>query len=106
MTPIAIESSLVNSSLYTEMTTLGVDDWLFIINAEVTVMLVFALHIHQWVFIAVPLHFVLMLVTKMSPRLMECYFAYLRQSSRYWSAPSPLQKRGIYPTMFTIGRVR
>lgn len=101
-----LESSPVRPSLYTEMTTLGVDDWLFIINTEVAVMMVFALRLHQWVVIAVLLHFVLMMVTKLSPRLMECYFSYMRQSVRYWPARSPFQKRGAYPAMFTARRMR
>ncbi len=95
-----IDSSEVKTSLYTYMTTFGVDDWLFIFNAEVTVMMVFILKIFQWAVLAVLLHFVLMMVTKMSPRLMECYFAHLRQANRYWPGESPLQKRGQRPVMF------
>lgn len=86
--------------MFTYMTTMGVDDWLFIANLEIAVLVVMALHVYQWLVVTVVLHFVLMLVTKLSPRLLECYFVHIRQANYYWPGRSPLQTRGKRPAMF------
>ena len=96
----ALESSPVKKSLLVQMTTFGVDDWLFVINLEVTLVIVMLLKIHFWAYIAIGLHFVLMMVTGMRPRLLEIYVKYMRQASRYWPGDSPLQKRGHVPSKF------
>ena len=54
-----LESSPVRKSLLTEMTTAGVDDWLFVMNVEIALVMAMILRIYSWVLIAVFLHFVL-----------------------------------------------
>lgn len=95
-----IVSSQVNKSMFTYMTTFGVDDWLFVANLQVALFVVFAFKLREWLLVAIVLHFVLMLVTKLSPRLLECYFVHMRQANRYWPGRSPLQTRGKRPAMF------
>lgn len=92
-----IQSSPVRRSLMTYMTTFGVDDWLFILNLEVALMMTMLLKVRAWLVVALLLHFVLMLVTRLAPNLLECYIQHLRQARRYWPRPSPLQRRGLRP---------
>ncbi len=98
MEPIA--SSKVKSSMLAYMTTFGVDDWLFILNIEVALLMTMLLKIHSWLLVAVVMHFMLVLVTRMTPQLLECYAKHLRQASHYWPGSSPLQKRGLRPIGF------
>lgn len=98
-----LESSDISKSLLTEMTTLGVDDWLFVLNVEIALIMVMILRIHAWAVIAVVLHFVLMLVTKMVPNILYVYAKYLRQSGKYSARYSTSQKRGFRPLMFGKG---
>ena len=56
--------------------------------------------VHSWLLVAVAMHFVLVLVTRMAPQLLECYAKHLRQASHYWPSCSPLQKRGLRPSGF------
>ena len=86
--------------MLTEMTTLGVDDWLFVLNIELALVMCMGLRIYAWVVIAFLLHFVLMIVTRLIPNLLEVYFKYLRQFDRYCAAYSPGQKRGLRPVGF------
>jgi type IV secretory pathway VirB3-like protein len=93
----ALESSTVSRSLLTEMTTWGVDDWLFVMNLEIALLMAMILRIYSWVLIAVALHFVLMVVTKMVPNILIVYAKYLRQAERYCARFSTIQKRGFRP---------
>ena len=99
----AIESSAVNKSLLTEMTTWGVDDWLFIVNIEIMLIMAMLLRIYAWIIVAILLHFVLMIVTRMVPNILIVYAKYLRQSSKYCASHSPIQKRGFRPIRFGRG---
>lgn len=85
-----MQTSSVKRSLLTEMTTFGVDDWLFVVNVELFLVIGAGLRIYSWAAIALSLHFVLMLVTKFQPRVLEVYLRHIRQSSRYtnWSGRS------------------
>lgn len=98
MEPIA--SSEVKTSLLAYMTTFGVDDWLFVLNIEVALLVTMLLKIKSWALIAVLLHFVLVLVTRMAPHLLETYVKHLLQSDRYWPGYSPLQSKGLRPKGF------
>lgn len=98
-----LESSPVRRSLLTEMTTWGVDDWLFVMNVEITLVMAMILRIYSWVLIAIALHFVLMGVTKMVPNILNVYAKYLRQSSRYCARYSTIQRRGFRPVMYGKG---
>ena len=100
MTLEVLESSPVKKSLLAHMTTFGVDDWLFVINLEIALFIVMLLKVHSWMVIAIGMHFVLMMVTSMRPRLLETYVKFMRQSRMYWPGPSPLQKRGHIPPRF------
>jgi type IV secretory pathway VirB3-like protein len=91
---------MVKKSLLTEMTTLGVDDWLFVINALVAVVIVMGMKIYAWVLGAIFMHFVFMIVTRVVPNVVEIYAKYLRQSDRYCADFSPSQKRGFRPAQF------
>jgi type IV secretory pathway VirB3-like protein len=103
MTVEALESSLISKSLLTDMTTLGVDDWLFVMNVSVALIMAMVLKIYVWCLIAVFLHFVLMLVTRMVPNILVVYGKYLRQSNAYCAMYSPMQKRGLRPQKFGRG---
>ena len=98
-----LESSPVRKSLLTEMTTAGVDDWLFVMNVEIALVMAMILRIYSWVLIAILLHFVLMVVTKMVPNILNVYAKYLRQSGRYSARYSTAQKRGYRPAIFAKG---
>lgn len=89
--------SYVRKSLLSEMTTLGVDDWLFIINLELALFIIGLLKLHEWAAVTVFAHILLVWVTRAQPRLLAVYFRYMFQRDRYdaWSA-LPL-KRGIRP---------
>ncbi len=92
-----MKGSYVRKSLLTEMTTLGVDDWLLIINLELALFIIGILKFHQWAGVTVLAHFLLVWVTQAQPRILAVYFRYMFQRDRYdaWSA-LPL-KRGIRP---------
>lgn len=92
-----IESSEVKTSMLAYMTTFGVDDWLFIINIEIALLVTMLLKVYAWLLVAVALHFVLVMVTRMAPQLLECYVKHLRQADRYYPDVSPLQRRGLRP---------
>lgn len=100
MTLEVLESSPVKKSLLVHMSTFGVDDWLFVINLEIALFIVMLLKVHSWMLIAIALHFVLMMVSKMRPRLLETYVKFMRQARKYWPGPSPLQRRGQAPARF------
>lgn len=95
-----LDSSVVRKSLLTYMTTLGVDDWLFIVNVEVALIFTMSLKLVYWPAIAVLLHFALMLVTKLSPQILESYAKHRAQASAYWPGPSPLQSKNPRPMKF------
>ncbi len=95
-----IQSSQVKSSMLAYMTTFGVDDWLFVLNLEIALLMTMILKITSWLLVAFAMHFVLMLVTRMAPQLLECYAKHLRQATHYRPGFSPLQKRGLRPVGF------
>jgi type IV secretory pathway TrbD component len=88
-----MDSSPVHKSMLTEMTTFGVDDWLFVLNLELFLLMAIGLRIYVWAAIALGLHLALMVVTKYQPRVLTVYVKYIRQASRYssWSC-APLVK--------------
>lgn len=96
---VGLHKSKIRQSLLSEMTTLGVDDWLFIINIQVAMLLTIVLRIKAWFFIAVAMHFVLMLVTKLAPKILDCYYRHVQQSDRYFSGSSPLQRKRLPPRL-------
>lgn len=98
-----IESSEISRSLLTEMTTLGVDDWLFVMNVCIAIIMVMILRIHAWAVIGFFLHFVLMIVTKMVPNILYVYAKYLRQAGKYCARLISGQKRGFRPLKFGKG---
>jgi type IV secretory pathway VirB3-like protein len=95
-----LNSSVVSKSLLTDMTTFGVDDWLFVINVSVAIIMAMVLKIYIWCLIAAVLHFVLMIVTRMVPNILGVYGKYFRQSNEYSAMYSPMQKRGLRPISF------
>lgn len=66
-------------------------------------MMTLLLKVRAWPLVALALHLALMLVTKLAPNLLECYVQHLRQASRYWPRPSPLQRRNLRPEGFGRG---
>lgn len=88
-----LHRSRIKKSLLTELTTLGVDDWLFVINVEIFLVIGVALRFYGWAVVTLVLHFVLMAVTELQPRVLQVYFRHVRQRARYtsWSA-LPLQR--------------
>jgi type IV secretory pathway VirB3-like protein len=96
---VVLHKSKIRQSLLSEMTTLGVDDWLFIANIIVAMILTIVLRIKAWFFVAVAMHFVLMLVTKLAPKILDCYYRHVQQSDRYFSGPSPLQRKRLPPRL-------
>lgn len=92
-----LDRSRVRKALLTELTTFGVDDWLFVINVEVALIMGVVLRIYHWFAVALLLHFVLMIVTRVTPNIVQVYVRYMRQAQRYTSAYSPLQRRGLRP---------
>ncbi|WP_090139936.1 hypothetical protein [Limnohabitans sp. DM1] len=99
-----IETSDVKKSLLTEMTTFGVDDWLFVINLEIFLVLAVGLRIHSWFVMTVVLHMVLMVVTKFQPRVLFVYIKYVRQSAAYGSWLGARMNRGHRPQWLMQGR--
>ena len=93
----AMNGSYVRKSLLTEMTTLGVDDWLLIINVQLALFIMGILRIYDWAWVTVLAHFLLVWVTQSQPRILAVYYRYMFQQDRYdaWSA-LPL-KRGARP---------
>jgi Type IV secretory pathway, VirB3-like protein len=98
-----LDSSLVSKSLLTDMTTFGVDDWLFVMNVSVALIMAMVLKIYIWCLIAGLLHFALMVVTRLVPNILVVYGRYFRQSNQYSAVYSPLQKRGLRPLTFGRG---
>ena len=92
-----IASSSVKKSLLTEMTTFGVDDWLFVINIQIFLVLAVGLRIFSWAAVAVAFHLVLMVVTKYQPRVLFVYLKYIRQSPAYKTWLGAYMKRGQRP---------
>jgi type IV secretory pathway VirB3-like protein len=99
----ALQSSRVNKSLLTaDMTTFGVDDWLFVININVAIIMMVMLRIVSWGWVALAMHFVLMLVTRVSPNILLVYGKHLRQRDRYFAGYVARQSRGLRPAQ--LGR--
>jgi hypothetical protein len=98
-----LESSMVSKSLLTDMTTFGVDDWLFVMNVSVALIMTMVLKIYIWCAIAGLLHFVLMIVTNIVPNILGVYGKYFRQSNVYSAIYLPSQKRGLRPLKFGRG---
>ena len=98
-----IATSQVSRALLTEMTTWGVDDWLFIINVELLLIMGMLLRIYAWAIVAVFLHFALMVVTRVVPNILDVYYKHLRQANKYSPHYSPIQKRGLRPFKFGRG---
>jgi len=92
-----IQGSKMRRSLLTEMTTFGVDDWLFVINVQVLMILGAGLRIYSWAIVAVVLHLILMLVTQLQPRVLSVYMGYIRQRERYTTWINCELKRGKRP---------
>jgi hypothetical protein len=92
-----MDGSYVRKSLLSEMTTLGVDDWLLIINVELALFIIGILKFHHWAWVTLLAHFMLVWVTQAQPRILAVYFKHMNQGDRYdaWSA-LPL-KRGKRP---------
>ena len=95
-----LRASEVKTSMLTYMTTFGVDDWLFVFNMSVAIFVTTALRFYSWALIAFTLHFVLMVVTKLSPNILECYVKHSRQADRYSPFGNPMQKRNMRPEGF------
>lgn len=93
----ALNGTPVKKGLLTELTTLGVDDWLFVANVEIALIMGVGLRFYMWFVLAVFLHFVLMIVTRLQPNILLVYIRYMRQSSAYAGTWSPLQKRCLRP---------
>ena len=102
-TPDTLHTSEVKASMLTYMTTWGVDDWLFVFNVGAAIFVTTALRFYSWALIAFALHFVLMLVTKLSPNILECYVKHTRQADRYNPFANPLQRRNLRPEGFMRG---
>lgn len=84
-------------SLLTEMTTFGVDDWLFVINIQALLILGAGLRIYSWLIVAAVLHLILMVVTQLQPRVLSVYWRYIRQRGRYTTWIHCELKRGKRP---------
>ena len=105
MSQIQLESSAVNTSLLTIQTTFGVDDWLFVLNVCVAILIGVMLRIHVWAFVAALIHLVLMGVTQLSPSLLEVYVRFARQAPRYSPFASTATKRRRLPRTI-MGAIR
>jgi len=97
-----MQASSVKRSLLSEMTTFGVDDWLFVLNVQLFLAFAAGLRIYSWTIVAVALHFVLMLVTKYQPRVLEVYIRHIRQSGRYTHWSSRTLQRGKRPETLLV----
>lgn len=88
-----MHGSYVKKSLLPDRTTLGVDDWLLFMNVELAIFIVGLLKLYQWAAVTVVAHFALVAVTHYQPRVVEVYWKFMGQRSRYtdWSA-LPLTK--------------
>jgi type IV secretory pathway VirB3-like protein len=96
----ALNSSEVKSSMLTYMTTWGVDDWLFVLNVSLAIFITTAMRFYTWAVVALALHFCLMLVTRISPNILECYLKHMKQADRYSPFFNVFQKRGLRPAGF------
>lgn len=95
-----LDSSPVNTSILYPMTTLGVDDWLFLGNCIQALVITAGTYWLFWPLLSIGVHFLLMLVTKLMPNLLECYIKYSKQANRYEPGFSPYQRRGLRPLGF------
>ena len=96
-----LDSSQVNTSLLTAQTTLGVDDWLFVLNVCVLILIGGMLRMHIWLPIAALIHLVLMGVTQISPNLLEVYVRFSGQASKHSPfATASSRKRRLPSTRF------
>jgi hypothetical protein len=92
-----MNGSRIKRSLLAEMTTLGVDDWLLILNVQLALLIVGVLRFYHWAWVTLALHFVLVAVTRYQPRILLVYWKYMAQRNSYcdWCA-LPLT-RGMRP---------
>ena len=101
--PIPVfDHSYIEHSMLTNMTTAGVDDWLFVINACVSIVFVFGLKVTSFLGFALLAHGVLFYVSRVSPNILEKYIKYIGQAPRYGRNPRIKQTRGLRP--FGFGR--
>lgn len=98
-----LDSSEVKKSLLSQLTTLGVDDWLFVINLCTAILVTVILRFPRFLILSLLMHFVLMVVTQLSPQLLEKYLKHMRQSDRYTPWPMVTQKRGLRPLGYGRG---
>lgn len=102
MTMQALKDSSVKKSMLTYLTTFGVDDWLFVLNVCIAVLVCVLLRFYAWAFIAIALHFVLMVVTRLSPQILLVYVRFRLQARLFTPGTSPLQRRGLRPEGFRL----
>ncbi len=101
-----LPTSEIKRSMLVYHTTLGVDDWLLVINVCMTIIVVTALRIYVWLFVAVALHFALMVVSRLQPCLLEVYVRFSLQSDRYSPFATARQKRNLRPAGFRGAALR
>jgi type IV secretory pathway VirB3-like protein len=98
-----LDSSEIKKSLLSQLTTLGVDDWLFVMNLCTAILVSVILRFPRFLILSLLMHFVLMVVTQLSPQLLEKYLKHMRQSDRYTPWPMATQKRGLRPLGYGRG---
>lgn len=91
-----LDGSKVQASMLTYMTTLGVDDWLFIANLEVALIAIVLLRFYPWVFFMVVIHLLMVAVTRLRPHLLECYTRHMRQANRYAPGANVLEQQPVW----------
>lgn len=86
--------------MLTYMTTFGVDDWLFVLNVCLAIFITIAMRFYGWALVAFALHFCLMIVTRVSPNILECYLKHTVQSQKYSPFANVFQTRNLRPVGF------
>jgi type IV secretory pathway TrbD component len=94
-----MHGSSFEKPLLIEMTTFGVDDWLFVANVELFLVICIGMRVYAWAGIALALHAALIVVTRVQPRMLGVYFKHTQQKTAYTSWSNLPPKRSKKPLL-------
>ena len=106
---MALEDSLrvttVHRSLNEEKTMAGGEKGLVVANATMAICICFASTTLYWLAVAMLIHFILVWMNKLDPKMRKIYFRYSQQYERYDPWPHAVDTNNSRPDGFDKGNL-
>lgn len=100
-----LRSTVVHRSLNEEKTMAGGEKGLVVANVTLAICICFASSTLYWAFPAMLIHFFLVWLHKLDPKMRKIYFRYSKQHSRYDPWPHAVITRNSRPEGFDQGNL-